>query len=123
MHRGFPNRESQACANSPFDGNRMPKKNEVNSAALNRLRAESQHATATIDDVAAACGVSTATVSRVLNRTGSVSADTTAMVKEMARQLGYKPHKQAQALARRSALARQLRALRIGDRLPPVKFK
>lgn len=54
---------------------------------------------ATIDQVAARAGVSTATVSRVLNGTAVVSAETTRRVYEAVSELHYVPHAAARALA------------------------
>ncbi|MBC7715686.1 MAG: LacI family DNA-binding transcriptional regulator [Pseudorhodobacter sp.] len=51
-----------------------------------------------IDDVALAAGVSTATVSRVLNRSGSVSEALRQRVTAAAARLGYVPHAGARAL-------------------------
>ncbi|PLZ03889.1 LacI family transcriptional regulator [Burkholderia sp. WAC0059] len=50
-------------------------------------------------DVARAAGVSTATVSRVLNGHSTVAPDLQARVKEIAEALGYTPHAAARALA------------------------
>ncbi|HEU4842397.1 MAG TPA: LacI family DNA-binding transcriptional regulator, partial [Ilumatobacteraceae bacterium] len=55
---------------------------------------------AKIKDVAAAAGVSPATVSRVLNGNGTVSADRAARVLEAAAELGYQPFGPARALRR-----------------------
>jgi LacI family transcriptional regulator len=51
-----------------------------------------------IDDVALAAGVSTATVSRVLNQSGSVSETSRQRVTAAAARLGYVPHAGARAL-------------------------
>lgn len=56
---------------------------------------------ATIEQVAARAGVSTATVSRVLNRKGVVRAQTATHVLEIARQLRYVPHAAARSLSAR----------------------
>ncbi len=57
----------------------------------------------TLADVARSAGVSTATVSRVLNGTGVVSADVTARVTEAVESLGYMPNFAARVMsARRS---------------------
>ena len=53
---------------------------------------------ATISDVAAAAGVSAATVSRVLNGTSNVAADKAKRVRRAAERLGYQPFGPAQAL-------------------------
>lgn len=53
----------------------------------------------TIDDVAAAAGVSRATVSRVLNRSLPVAEATAARVRAAADQLGYVPQAAARNLA------------------------
>ena len=58
--------------------------------------------TATIADVAAKAGVSTATVSRVLSGLGRASAATQARVLEAARDLDYRPSEVARSLKRRS---------------------
>jgi len=57
--------------------------------------------TVDIRDVARACGVSVATVSRALNDRPEVSAVTRSRVVETARRLGYAPNSQARALVRR----------------------
>jgi LacI family transcriptional regulator len=53
----------------------------------------------TIEDVAAAAGVSRATVSRVITDSGRVSADTRAHVIAVIAQLGYRPDTRARSLA------------------------
>jgi LacI family transcriptional regulator len=55
----------------------------------------------TLKDVADHAGVSTATVSRVLNRQGKVNRETEARVTEAVAALGYVPHAAARALASR----------------------
>ena len=55
---------------------------------------------ATIADVARRAGVSTATVSRVLNQTGPVAERTAAAVREAVGELSYAPRAAAQSLAR-----------------------
>ena len=50
-------------------------------------------------DVARAAGVSTATVSRVLNGNAKVAAELQNRVRDIARELGYTPHAAARALA------------------------
>lgn len=54
-----------------------------------------------IEDVALKAGVSIATVSRVLNGTGYVSEETELRVLKAIKELGYRPHFSAQALARK----------------------
>jgi LacI family transcriptional regulator len=54
----------------------------------------------TIAEVARQAGVSTATVSRVLNRTGSFSEETAAAVRSAVAELRYTPRAAAQSLAR-----------------------
>ncbi|MBI1190020.1 MAG: LacI family DNA-binding transcriptional regulator [Tepidisphaera sp.] len=54
--------------------------------------------TVSIHDVAAAAGVSIATVSRVVNGTGVVAAATAARVREAVQRLGYTPNPLAQVL-------------------------
>jgi LacI family transcriptional regulator len=56
-----------------------------------------------IRDVAAAAGVSIATVSRVLNRPGDVAPDTLAIVRKVIKDLGYVPNPLAQAIASRES--------------------
>ncbi|MGN0641721.1 MAG: LacI family DNA-binding transcriptional regulator [Huintestinicola sp.] len=51
-----------------------------------------------IKDIAAACGVSIATVSKALNDHKDVSETTKAMVQETAKKMGYFPNSQARAL-------------------------
>ncbi len=58
--------------------------------------------TATIADVAARAGVSTATVSRVLAGVGRARPETRARVREAARALDYRPSEIARSLQRRS---------------------
>ena len=58
--------------------------------------------TATIADVAAKAGVSTATVSRVLAGVGRARPETQARVLEAARELDYRPSEVARSLKRRS---------------------
>lgn len=58
--------------------------------------------TATIADVAARAGVSTATVSRVLAGLGGASSETKARVLDAAHALDYRPSEVARALKRRS---------------------
>jgi DNA-binding LacI/PurR family transcriptional regulator len=53
----------------------------------------------TVEDVARQAGVSTATVSRVLNKTNNVSPRTVARVQEAIDELGYVLHTAAQALS------------------------
>ena len=55
----------------------------------------------TLADVAAAAGVSTMTVSRVVNGAGSVSDQVRAKVLDVARRLKYRPNEAARALAYR----------------------
>ncbi len=55
----------------------------------------------TLKDVAQQAGVSTATVSRVLNAQGKVNRETEAKVTEAVAALGYVPHAAARALASR----------------------
>lgn len=56
-----------------------------------------------INDVARRAGVSTATVSRVINRTGPVAEDTAARVNAAIAELRYVPHAAAKGLASRKA--------------------
>ena len=53
----------------------------------------------TIRDVAKAAGVSTATISNVLNKTGKVGAKTQRHVLSMVKRLGYVPDLHARRLA------------------------
>ncbi len=69
---------------------------------------------ARIDEVAAAAGVSISTVSYALSGKRAISADTRRRVEEAVRELGYRPHAGARALAGRKtqifALTEPLRA-------------
>ncbi len=58
----------------------------------------------TISDVAEAAGVSTMTVSRVVNGTGRVGLGTHERVSEAIRQLGYEPNRVARGLSTRTSL-------------------
>jgi LacI family transcriptional regulator len=58
---------------------------------------------ATIRDVAKRAGVSVATVSRVLNETGYVHADTKAAVEKAIKELNYKPNRVARSLYKKSS--------------------
>ncbi|HWQ58193.1 MAG TPA: LacI family DNA-binding transcriptional regulator [Clostridia bacterium] len=53
---------------------------------------------ATIKEIALACGVSAATVSKALNNASDVGADTARRVKDAARSMGYFPNAAARAL-------------------------
>ncbi len=55
-------------------------------------------------DVARSAGVSKQTVSRVLNGTGHTSAETTARIERIIRELGYRPSGVARSLATNSSL-------------------
>jgi len=57
---------------------------------------------ATIRDVAVRAGVSTATVSRVINHSAYVEPETITRVEKAMRELGYRRNQTAHALARRS---------------------
>lgn len=52
----------------------------------------------TIKDIAAACGVSTATVSKALNHAPDISQETADRIRHTARELGYHPNAAARAL-------------------------
>lgn len=62
-------------------------------------RHDGPHRGATLADVASRAGVSTATVSRVLNEPGRVQPDTRARVAAAIEALGYRPNHSARALA------------------------
>jgi LacI family transcriptional regulator len=68
-----------------------------------RRRGATSGAVPKIGDVAAAAGVSPATVSRVMNGTGAVSPDRAAAVREAAERLGYTPSGPARALRQQRA--------------------
>lgn len=55
---------------------------------------------ASIKDIAKACGVSVATVSKALNGHNDISQATKEKVREAARQIGYMPNSAARALKR-----------------------
>jgi LacI family transcriptional regulator len=61
----------------------------------------SQYSRATIDDVAEKAGVSIATVSRVINKTGQVAESTATRVWDAVAALSYSPHAAARGLASR----------------------
>ncbi|MBI1280169.1 MAG: LacI family DNA-binding transcriptional regulator [Anaerolineaceae bacterium] len=61
----------------------------------------SENSRATIDDVAERAGVSIATVSRVINKTGQVAEATTIRVWDAIASLDYSPHAAARGLASR----------------------
>jgi LacI family transcriptional regulator len=63
----------------------------------------SAHRPPSIQDVASAAGVSTATVSRVLNTPSLVSAETAERVRKAIEQLGYRPNLFAQGLMTRKS--------------------
>ena len=52
----------------------------------------------TITDIAKACGVSRATVSKALNGASDISSETAVRVREIARSMGYLPNAAARAL-------------------------
>jgi len=57
----------------------------------------------TINDVAAVCGVSKKTVSRIINDSPNVKSETRAIVNDVIRRLSFKPDPQARGLAFRRA--------------------
>lgn len=65
------------------------------------MAGQPENSRATILDVAARAGVSIATVSRVLNKTGPVAETTTNRVFDAIRELNYTPHAAARVLASR----------------------
>jgi len=66
---------------------------------MNQQTTDSVSEKVTIDHVAAYCGFSKATVSRVINREGSVKPATEAKVREAIEKLGYTPNNAASALS------------------------
>ena len=52
----------------------------------------------TLKDIAVRCGLSTATVSKALNGMPDISAETTAHVRDLASQLGYRPNSAARSM-------------------------
>ena len=79
------------------------------------LRRNNQPIKTTIKDVARLCGVSTQTISRVLNERPDVSPETRQRVLEVINQLGYQP----------SALARSLiqqRSFTLGVIIAGLKY-
>jgi LacI family transcriptional regulator len=71
------------------------------SSELPHRRPALEPSAVTIKEVAAVAGVSIATVSRVLNRKGPVSAETSHRVLEAAQTLKYVPHATARSLSTR----------------------
>ena len=58
----------------------------------------------TLKDIAEKAGVSSMTVSRVMNgKTGAVSQETSERIKKIAQEMGYVPNSSARALASRSS--------------------
>ena len=58
----------------------------------------------TLKDIAEKAGVSSMTVSRVMNgKTGTVSQQTSERIKKIAQEMGYVPNSSARALASRSS--------------------
>ena len=77
-----------------------------------------------IKDIAKACGVSVATVSKALNGHNDISQATKEKVREAARQMGYMPNSAAQHRPRPFQLSRALplpRCRRCDRRLRPVR--
>ncbi|ANN80393.1 hypothetical protein BAU07_10800 [Bordetella flabilis] len=70
----------------------------MSSEPKKRASRRKSHAPSVLD-VARAAGVSTATVSRVLNGSGTVREALRSRVRDIAQQLGYTPHAAARALA------------------------
>lgn len=71
------------------------------SKRLHKRTRRNERPAVTLSDVAQRAGVSTATVSRVLNAQGRVNRETEARVTEAVHALGYVPHAAARALASR----------------------
>src|SRR5690554_5006758 len=69
----------------------------------------------TIMDVAEKSGVSIATVSRVLNRTGRYSDETSRKVLAVAREIGYTPNYMAKSLKRKKTEQIALAVADIGN--------
>lgn len=69
---------------------------------LRALRSDVAHTNVTIRDVAAAAGVSVATVSRVFNRKGPIREETFRRVMDVAAAMQYVPHAGARSLSTRS---------------------
>ncbi len=80
--------------------NEEQRKDRPDSPASKRLQI-SPHSMPRLEDVAARAGVSTATVSRVLNRRDSVTEALRERVLAAVEELGYLPHGAARALASR----------------------
>lgn len=74
---------------------------QVLSKRLQKRTPRNDRPSATLKDVAQRAGVSTATVSRVLNAQGKVNRETGTRVAEAVAALGYVPHAAARALASR----------------------
>lgn len=67
---------------------------------MNRFMATKRTSRVTLRDVARAAGVSPATVSHALQGNGTVSEETAARVREVAAEVGYRPHRIAANLRR-----------------------
>jgi DNA-binding LacI/PurR family transcriptional regulator len=67
---------------------------------MNRFMAANRTTRVTLRDVARAAGVSPATVSHALQGNGTVSEETAARVREVATEIGYRPHRIAANLRR-----------------------
>lgn len=79
------------------------------------LRRRIYVARVTIGEIAARAGVSTATVSRVVNQVGQVSSETEARVRTVMREMAYQPNLAAKALVTGGSLP-QSRCVRIFSR-------
>ena len=80
---------------------RRPDQGPGLSKRLQKRTRRNDRPAATLKDVAQRAGVSTATVSRVLNAQGRVNRETEARVADAVAALGYVPHAAARALASR----------------------
>jgi DNA-binding LacI/PurR family transcriptional regulator len=95
---GFSSSPTQSSAG----GSRDPLAAACNVSKVEQASGDGESAVS-IRDVAAAAGVSIATVSRVVNGTSQVAASTAAKVREAIRRLGYTPNPLAQALSGRGS--------------------
>jgi hypothetical protein len=94
-----------------------------NECGIAKLSGRHKDRSCTVRDIAQLSAVSTATVSRVMNRNGSVSEESRVKVLVAASRLGYSPNLNAVELGRRNGGIRRQRRTHINTSsvLPPQK--